>query len=179
MRLFIAIDLPEAVKDTLQRLRVSLAGASWTRREALHLTLQFLGDGIPDARLDAIRAALHTVDAPAFSMALRGVGHFPGGRKPVRVLWAGVDAPPALAHLAGQVNRAMAGVGFQPDSRPFSPHITLARFRTPVPPQALESFFAQHQAFTTPSFTVTAITLYASQLLPSGPVYTAQAHQPL
>jgi 2'-5' RNA ligase len=179
MRLFIAIDLPEPVKDQLQGLRMSLSGASWTRREALHLTLQFLGDGIPDSRLDDIQQALHTVDASAFSLCLSGVGQFPGGRKPARILWAGVDAPPALAELVAQVHRAMNAIGFPPDARPFSPHITLARLRTPAPPAALKAFFAHNAPFETTPFPVTGITLYASQLTPAGPLYTAHAHQPL
>lgn len=177
MRLFVAIDLPTSVKDQLVSLSIMLPGNSrQVRRDALHLTLQFLGDGIDEARLDDIRAALARVDGAAFTLALRGVGQFPGsGRRPTQVLWAGVDAPPGLYALAAQVESALAAVGFPPDGRPFRPHITLARVQPPVFGRDLGMFFEQNTDFATDPFHVDSFMLYASQLTPQGPVYTHQA----
>lgn len=174
MRLFVAIDLPATVKNQLETLQRPIPGARWVKRPAFHLTLQFLGDGIPDERLTDIRDALATIHADAFTMALRGVGHFGG-----RALWAGVDAPPALAALHRQVGEAMRAVGFPPDTRRFSPHITLARLRDTSGRRELDAFLAQHAGFSTESFPVEAFALFSSQLTPQGARYTIQAEFPL
>lgn len=170
MRLFVAIDLPSAYKDRLEALKAPLPGARWVQRQAFHLTLRFLGDGIPADRLDDIRAALAAIQAERFDMSLRGVGQFSG-----KVLWVGVEAPPALYDLHHALGMALRDVGFPPDARRFSPHITLARLRDDRGRHALSALLERYAGFTTAPFVVTAFTLYASQLTANGPIYTAQA----
>lgn len=170
MRLFVAVDLPDAVKDQLESLRSPISGANWVRRPAFHMTLHFLGDGISNDRLDDIRAALATVTIPAFEMRLRGVGQFQG-----RVLWAGVDAPPTLATLHTAAGDALRTVGFPPDKRRFDPHITLARLRDTRQSRNLDPFMRANADFATLPFEVTAFTLFSSQLTQQGPIYTQQA----
>ncbi len=180
MRLFVAVDLPEPVKDHLETLRAAIPGATWVKRPAFHLTLRFLGDDIPAARLDDIRAALVRVEAPPFELALRGLGRFPApGRRPARVLWVGVDAPPALQTLYRGVSAALNPVGFPADGQPFSAHITLARLRQPNVEREVERFQAQQAGIASPAFPVSEFILYSSELTQHGSLYTVQATFPL
>ena len=179
LRLFVAVDLPEPVKDQIETLRATIPGATWVKRQAYHLTLRFLGDNIADARLDEIRAALGRVEAPPFELALHGVGRFPApGRRPARVIWVGVQAPPALQTLYRGVSAALNPIGFPADGQPFSAHVTLARLRQPADPE-VERFLARHADVTSAPFPISEFTLYSSRLTPQGSVYTAQAAFPL
>lgn len=179
MRLFVAVDLPEPIKDQIEALRAVIPGATWVKRPAYHLTLRFLGDGIAEARLGEIKAALARVEAPPFELALRGVGRFPApGRRPARVLWAGVQAPPALDALYRGVSATLNPIGFPSDGQPFNPHITLARLRQPVE-REVERFLTQHEGVVSAPFAVSEFILYASELTPQGPIYTIQASFPL
>jgi len=123
-RLFVAIDLPDEVKNALGTLCSGLAGAKWVKREQMHLTLRFIGD-VDDERFEAIKSELGSVKSAPFEMHLEGVGQFPVKGKP-RVLWVGVKAHPALAELYGKVNNTLNGLDLPPEDYPFSPHITLA-----------------------------------------------------
>jgi len=134
MRLFIALDFPDAVRETLreliQKLRPEARGAKWVRPESMHVTLKFLGETEP-ARLGDIRGAVAAANSPRpVEMRFRGLGFFPHERRP-RVLWCGVEASPNLPQLAADVDRSLAAAGFAPESRPFVPHLTLARFESP------------------------------------------------
>lgn len=179
MRLFVAVDLPEPIKDQIETQRAPIPGATWVKRQAYHLTLRFLGDTLPEARLSEIRTALAGVSAPSFELALRGVGRFPApGRRPARVLWVGVQAPPALHTLYRGVSAALSGVGFPAEPQPFSAHITVARLRQPAEHET-EAFLARYAGLSSPPFPVTEFLLYASQLTPQGSLYTVQARYPL
>ncbi len=131
MRLFVALNLPPAERDRLQRaagsLRVAQLPVRWVQADALHLTLKFLGE-VPERQVGAIEAALDRVAAsvPAFDLELRGLGGFPKLENP-RVVWVGVHAPPELGRLASAVEQAMAELGFPREGRPFAPHLTLGR----------------------------------------------------
>lgn len=174
-RLFIAIELPEAVKDQLVKLRADIPGALWVKPNGYHLTLRFLGDGIETARLHAIREALQAVQSQPFSMRLRGVGRFPpNARRAARVLWVGVTAPPALDALYRQVESAVVRVGFPPEDRDFHPHITLARLKLFKPEPKVDRFLEQHQAFRTAEIVVTEFFLFSSVLTPQGSIYEKQ-----
>ncbi len=131
MRSFVAINLPAAERDRLQRaaglLRTARLPVRWVQSDALHLTLKFLGE-VPEARAGDIERALDRVAgafAP-FDLELRGVGGFPNLSNP-RVVWVGVQAPPDLARLAADAEDAMAELGFPREGRPFTAHLTLGR----------------------------------------------------
>src|SRR5207248_1409265 len=103
---------------------------NWTRPEGIHLTLKFLGE---TDRVDQVIEALQGIGPfEKFFVEVKGFGFFPDARRP-RVLWTGIEAPPALAELAGRVETAMEKLGFPPEQRPFTPHLTLARFQSRRP----------------------------------------------
>jgi len=133
-RLFIAITLPddllEGLADVQARLKRKLARypLRWVRPEGIHLTLKFLGDTDP-ARIPEIVAALEaraSAQAP-FQVAVGGLGMFPNARRP-SVLWVGMqDEQRHLQRLARQIDKAMTKLGWQPEKKAFTAHLTLAR----------------------------------------------------
>jgi 2'-5' RNA ligase len=176
-RLFVAIDVPDAIKDQLLALCAGVPGAKWVQRAQLHLTLRFVGE-VESAKFQQIKAALGDVQSAPFSMTLRGVGQFPPKRA-ARVLWVGVDAPPTLNQLQAQVETTLSRLDFPPEERPFSAHLTLARLKTAPPPSAVESYLSRHAAFQSESFPITEFILYSSILSPQGPTYRREAVYPL
>ena len=101
MRLFVAIDLSEAICALLRVLCVGLRGARWSEVNQMHVTLRFIGDVDPQA-FDDVTDSLADVDQSEFEMALQGVGHFPSRGQPP-VLWAGVTAPPANRRISADL----------------------------------------------------------------------------
>lgn len=177
MRLFIAIEIPNDVKAQLGALKSDIPGATWVKPAAMHLTLRFLGDRIDPIRLPPIKMALGSIKAEPFSVTLSGTGRFPPGTKrPARVLWAGMDEPPALLALQASVERAVAAVGFEPEGRGFNPHITLARLKDgSASTMQIAHFLEQRRAFRAEPFTVSAFYLISSLLTPQGPQYRHEA----
>ena len=109
------------------KLRSAVRSARWTRIEGLHVTLKFIGEA-PAERAENIRSALGTIPPRApIAIEFRGIGFFPNERRP-RVLWAGVKAGPELTELASAVESVVVPLGIAPETRAFSPHLTLARF---------------------------------------------------
>ena len=151
---------------------------SWVARDNVHLTLKFLGN-VETARLADVGRALAAAAAtrPAFDLEVNGLGAFPTRTRP-RVLWAGVGAGAAeTAAVAAGVDDALAGLGFDRESRPFAAHVTLGRVREPrVNPrlaQALEAATAFGRQ------RISHISLMKSELSPRGARYTELAGLPL
>jgi 2'-5' RNA ligase len=176
-RLFVAVDLPDVVKDQLDKLCEGIAGAKWVKRDQMHLTLRFIGE-VDEAQAEAIKAALSVVQIAPFSMTLEGVGHFPPTGKP-RVLWVGIKAPASLMQLQRQTENALVNLKLPPEDHSFSPHITLARFKMPPAPEAMRQYLARHAAFNTESIAVESFVLYSSLLTPQGATYRREAVYPL
>ncbi|MFZ0883539.1 MAG: RNA 2',3'-cyclic phosphodiesterase [Candidatus Acidiferrales bacterium] len=130
MRLFVALDLPDAVRhslaDLIAQLKPKSRSARWVRPESTHLTLKFLGN--TDAqKLDSIRAALARIhSAQPVDLHFRALGFFPNEFKP-RVIWTAVEASANLFELAATLEAALEPLGFPRESRAFVPHLTLAR----------------------------------------------------
>lgn len=125
LRLFAALDIPDPVADQLLRLMRGVPGAKWRPRENLHLTLRFF-DEAPEnvaADLDAALEEAAQANAP-FDIALKGAGHF--GKDEPHTLWAGVPTNEALKALAADCERAARRCGLKPETRKFTPHVTLA-----------------------------------------------------
>jgi 2'-5' RNA ligase len=182
MRLFAAIPLygaaQEAVARQLRELRAQPWPVRWVHEEGLHLTLKFFGEVAPD-RLETIVEMLgFCVDRMMpMTLAVGGGGVFPFPSKP-RILRLDVDAGPDLELLQDRIERGGEQIGFQPEGRPFRPHITLGRMREGhrLPPGALEKLEAiqpQH------AFVVDRIALFDSEPGPGGAVYATRAEFPL
>lgn len=175
MRLFVALDLPDAVKDRLTALRDTLPGARWTKREQMHLTLRFVGDDIAPPAVDALKKALAALKASPFEIRLQGVGRFPPKGAP-RVLWAGVADSPPLRALADKVEYAVRAAGVPAEKRPFSAHITAARLGEGG---TVDGWLKTHAGFVTETIPVSAFILYSSALAPAGSTYRREAVYPL
>lgn len=134
-RLFIAID-PSAdvaarAARIIDRLRGAGVEAAWVTPDAMHLTLQFLGDDVDDADLHRVCVAIDEAAAtvPAFRMAFGGVGVFPELRRP-RVAWLGIrEGASAIGRLHDALAERLMPLGFPPEARGYQPHLTLGRFR--------------------------------------------------
>jgi 2'-5' RNA ligase len=174
MRLFTAIDLPQEVLAALSGLITRLrptARVRWSPVSNLHITTKFIGEW-PDERLGELVAALQALPArEPIPIEVRGLGFFPNPHSP-HVFWAAVHAGPALAELARQTEGALERLGIPAEKRPFSPHLTLARIKEPVPMQGLQQAIASLPAADFGAFMADRFHLYRSQLNSAGSVYT-------
>jgi len=175
MRLFAALEIPSTVRENLAALLESLRAVSpqtrWVRPQNLHVTLKFMGE-VPETKLAVTCSALAGVrsDQPV-TLDFRGLGLFPNEKHP-RVFWAGIDASPNLKTLAADLERAMEKLGIPREQRPFSPHLTLARFEPPGLPEKLRSAIQENAAREFGSFRTNQCHLIESKLKPSGAEYT-------
>ncbi|MGH7228178.1 MAG: RNA 2',3'-cyclic phosphodiesterase, partial [Nitrospiraceae bacterium] len=154
----------------------------WVRPGSIHLTLKFLGD-IDEARVEDIQAALLSAVRMQSRLAVEvgGLGVFPDLRAP-RVLWIGLSGQvDALMRVAAEVEAALTGVGFPPESRLLSPHLTLARIkeRSREVGKGLADSGLMTQPFRIGSLAVHAVCLMKSDLKPSGAVYSRLVEVPL
>ncbi len=175
MRLFIALEIPSAVRENLAALLVMLRAITkeprWVHAENLHVTLKFLGE-VGEDRLDAVRGALGKVRSQqAVAVEFRGLGFFPNEKNP-RVLWAGVEASANLKTLAADIEGAMEKLGFPREKREFSPHLTLARFERPRLPEPLRKAIAENAQQEFGSLRTSEFHLIQSKLKRSGAEYT-------
>ena len=180
MRLFVALEIPSAVRTNFAALindLRALDGKSpakkprWTRPENLHVTLKFIGNVVPE-KLHGIRAALAGVRSERpLELCFRGLGFFPDGKRP-RVVWAGVVGSQNLGALAADVDRSLAGLGVPSEQRAFIPHLTLARCEpgaiSPGSRVAIEKDAARDFG----DLRATEFHLIESKLKPSGAEYT-------
>ena len=175
MRLFIAIAIPREIRAAYEAMIREFRGivprAKWVRAENLHVTLKFLGETLP-TKLDALRNVLAEVRSPEpVRLEFRGLGFFPDEKRP-RVFWARMEASANLKLLATDVDRATHQLGFSLEERPFTPHLTLARFDPPgVAPRLLEAIRARN-AQSLGAVTPTEFHLIESKLKPAGAEYT-------
>jgi len=196
IRTFVAIELDEEIRKAIagtqrqvqeqlmKQLRhtASDVRVQWVRPDSIHLTLKFLGD-IDEARVEDIRAALLSAVGRQSRLAVEvgGLGVFPDLRLP-RVLWVGLSGQvDALMRVAAEVEAALTGVGFPPESRPLSPHLTLARIkeRSREVGKGLADSGLMTQPFRVGSLAVKTVCLMKSDLKPSGAVYSRLVEVPL
>jgi RNA 2',3'-cyclic 3'-phosphodiesterase len=183
MRLFVAVHLPQEIRDGLasvqDRLRRAQADVSWVKPANLHITLKFLGETEPK-RLERIGSALAEAarSTAPFSLTVAGVGAF-GGRIP-RVVWAGVSEGAApLETLAGAIENGLARVGFPKERRGFTAHFTLGRVRSPRNAEVLLAAIRDEPTGPSGTVFVEQFVLMQSRLDPSGSIYTGLEHFPL
>lgn len=176
MRLFIAIALPQEVRDDLARLQRGLRSARWITPENFHLTLAFLGE-LEGTQAADVDAALSSLRLPAFSLRLEGVGVFGEGRK-LRALWAGVAPSATLTHVQAKIVRAIELAGQPPAARKFKPHVTLARFKG-ASDHDICRYLEENGLFRTKDFDVDEIQLFSSFRAGNGPIYRPETSYPL
>jgi RNA 2',3'-cyclic 3'-phosphodiesterase len=129
MRIFVALDIDDPIRDRISRFMEGLHGfapdARWVRPESLHVTLKFVGEK-PSEFVEEIKQALSSVHAETTDVTFRGYGFFPGA-KTAHVFWIGLESGPQLAILAKAVDETLFALGIQKEEHAFSPHLTLAR----------------------------------------------------
>jgi 2'-5' RNA ligase len=172
---FIAIPLPDEAKDRLVAVRPpAVPGIQLIGREELHLPLYFLGE-ITTRDEEAIRKALATVRMNAFTITLKGIGEFPPEGQ-AQVLWAGVEVNAELLELHRSIGTVLAdAIGFRPEERPYSPHITLARLNETAPSDVIERYLEGNNGFAVPSVPIDRFVLYSSNFADNGPHYREEA----
>ncbi|MBZ5721635.1 MAG: RNA 2',3'-cyclic phosphodiesterase [Acidobacteriia bacterium] len=129
MRIFIALDIDDSIRERIRRFVDGVSGFAldtrWVRPESLHMTLKFIGEK-PAEAVEEIKRALATIRGEAMEIAIRGFGFFPSAKAP-RVFWIGIESGPQLAALAEAVDDVTSRLGIAKEDHPFSPHLTLAR----------------------------------------------------
>jgi 2'-5' RNA ligase len=186
MRIFIALDIDDAIRERIVRFLEGVHGfapdARWVRPESLHVTLKFIGEKPPEA-VEQIKVSLGGIRAASVEINFRGYGFFPTAKAP-RVFWIGIEAGPQLKQLASAVDDAMFTLGIAKEDHEFSPHLTLARSgrsgaphrqKGDAPNQKFKRLQERLGAMPQPEFgTMTAreFFLYQSKLSPSGSKYT-------
>lgn len=187
MRLFIALDIDDAIRGRLTRflegVRNFAPDARWVKPESLHVTLKFIGEQ-PDEAVEKIKQALTTISATSTEINFRGYGFFPTA-KSARVFWIGMEAGSSLVALAAAIDEKMSTLGIPKEERAFSPHLTLARAmggsgsprrqRGDRPNRAFQHLQEKLSALPAPEFgtmTPREFFLYQSQLSPKGSKYT-------
>jgi RNA 2',3'-cyclic 3'-phosphodiesterase len=175
VRLFVALEIPSAVRENLATLLASLRAITkeprWVRAENLHVTLKFLRE-VGEDTLEAVRSALGKIRSEqAVTLEFHGLGFFPNERHP-RVFWAGMEASANLKILAADIESAMEKCGIPREKREFSPHLTLARFESPKLPEALRKAIAENVQREFGSLQTSEFHLIQSKLRPAGAEYT-------
>jgi 2'-5' RNA ligase len=168
-RLFIAIELPEEVREELCRLRIQIPGARWVPESQIHLTLAFLGD-VETERVAGLTERLSGLAAPPFQLCFDRLGCFPGRSRP-RVLWVGVRPDPLLTSLADRLREILREWDIPQDERPFSPHITLARLKLPASRESA-AFLDRPFRLESPTVSAEEFILFESRLTPAGAIHT-------
>ncbi|MGH7254476.1 MAG: RNA 2',3'-cyclic phosphodiesterase [Nitrospirales bacterium] len=204
IRTFLAVQLEDSLRANLVKVQDALRAqlrksapdlrVQWVRPDSLHLTLKFLGD-VEESQLELIRQALRQAMSAVsgFAVDVGGLGGFPDLRAP-RVLWIGTaptgneDSPAALlakpnplVELAAAVDRAMAGLDFPMDTKPFHPHLTVARVKDRAREigRALAEAKVYEQEAPLGRLTVGAVSVMKSDLRSTGAVYTCLQTIPL
>ncbi len=169
-----------ALAAEIERMRAAASGVGWVAPDNLHVTLKFLG-GVEPGRLADTEVALARAAsaAPPFDLTLGGVGAFPTSSRP-RVVWAGVaGGRDALGTLAGRVDSALADLGFERETRPYSPHVTLGRVRAPRRDAALAAAIEAGAGRGFGTLRVDRLVLMRSDLSPRGARHTVLVSWPL
>ena len=187
LRAFIAVEIPAEIQQNIDRktayFRQTIQSlVRWVPPHNMHLTLKFLGNVSPKS-LEFLRQMLRTEaeNVPAFDLHLAGLGAFPNLKRP-RVIYIGIQAPAALDVLQRAIESASRRLGYEPEERPFSAHLTLGRVRQNA--NAAEQLqigraIEGTQVDVLGTARVDSVHLYQSELNPGGSVYTRIYTAPL
>lgn len=174
-RLFVGLEIPHQIGTQLSQLRGGLPGARWIDVENYHITLRFIGD-VNEPTADDVADILYNIHRRPFPVMLRGVHSF-GGRKP-RSIYAGVEPSTELMALQADIERRMQRIGLPPESRRFTPHVTVARVRGASGP-AVANYLGLRGLFHAGPFMAEDFTLLSSRASQGGGPYIAEEVYPL
>jgi len=179
LRCFIAIEIPVEIKEAISEAisplkKLGQDSIRWVKTENMHLTLKFLGN-TPEDRIRSIEAALSraTEVINPIKGEIKGAGAFPNLRRP-SVFWVGLEYPPALMELKKRIESELVALGFEPDDRPFSPHLTVGRVKrgARLPKRRICATIEGLEAKSFGTLAIKNVALMKSDLRPGGPVYT-------
>ena len=177
IRAFIAIALPERIIAAIGSIQESMRAygfkVRWVRPQNIHLTLKFLGN-VTAAETEAIKQAMQEAGAGStpISITSKGIGVFPSIKRP-RVLWVGIGGQiDALIELQRTLDEKLAAIGFAKEKRAFKGHLTMGRVKDRIDPKRLMGAMKVHLGFETEPFVADRMTLFKSDLKPTGAVYT-------
>lgn len=188
LRTFIAVEIPSSIHQAIlqetESLRTALGTAviRWVPIQNIHLTLKFLGDVAP-AHVEALTEMLgvEAGKVDPFDIHISGLGSFPSLKRP-RVLFVGVQAPAGLEALYRGIESACARLGYEPEERSFSPHLTLGRVKqdaSSAEQQKIRRIFEELKIDSLSIARVDSVHLYKSELKPNGAVYSQLFSAPL
>ncbi len=180
LRIFFAVEIPLPIRQAIFNKTACLRSAlgtlvRWVPIENMHLTLKFIGEVSPvNVELLTQMLSVEAGGCAPFPMQVGGLGAFPNARR-ARVIWIGIQAPAALASLQHGIEAATARLGYEPETRPFSPHLTIGRIRqqvSAVEQQLIRAGLEQTQVGDLGTAEITEVHLYKSDLQSSGAIYT-------
>jgi 2'-5' RNA ligase len=187
VRLFVACEVPDEVKEaigeTIESLRKKSGPAvRWIKPEGVHVTLKFLGE-VPAKKLPAVKLAIQeaVVGHSPFELEFSNIGTF-GGREGLRIMWVGIAGDVLrLEALVRAVNAALAVVGYEPERRPFRPHLTLGRVRDEIGTRQRAEIEVAVGKTEVPgvSWRTSQVSLMRSKIGPGGASYEVLATFPL
>lgn len=175
-RTFLAVDIRpnEKLKKDFEliRYRLRLERINWVSAENLHITTNFLGDTdeelIP-VMVKSIEKSLTLL--PAFELVIRSFGVFRNLHDP-RVIWLGCDPCPVLQQIKSELDLILSDLGFKPEERDFSPHLTLGRVKNLRQVNQLSQLIVQFKEAIIQKSWIDQVIFYESRLTPAGPEYT-------
>ena len=185
IRCFLAVEISDEVRQAVAQLTEKLrkgvqftkARPAWVKPENQHFTVVFLGNRSPE-QVEQIKTAMADLprEVALFRVEVGGLGVFPNERSP-RVLWVGVrEGADAFGSLHEQVVKRLVPVGYEPERRPYHPHLTLARIKSLRGVGEMMNVVHSHRGEQCGAFTASSLTLFRSQLHPAGAIYTPLAH---
>ena len=184
IRTFIAVEIPDKIISSIAKVQEDIKTYGfkirWVQPESIHLTLKFLGN-IEAADAENVgRAVCKAARAVApLSLQAKGIGVFPGIRRP-RVVWVGITGQlETLGRLQKTLDENLAAIGFPKEKRPFKGHLTLGRIQKKIDSKTFIEALDTLGIFETETFTADRVVLYKSELKASGAVYTKLVSAPL
>ena len=177
LRSFLAVELPGTIRKKIgevqKDLKSSGADVRWVSPENIHLTLKFFGN-VEESLIENIVKSIEgpVQDTPSFFLKVQGMGAFPNLKNP-RVVWMGLqEGRERVIYIQQQLERVFEKMGFQPEDRPFHPHLTLGRVKSNRGKNELVRGMEGYREEELGNFQVEKIILFKSDLKPMGPIYT-------
>ena len=177
MRTFISIEIPENIKDNIEKsigeMKLILSPLKWVDKKNLHITLKFLGWVVDDKADDMIRSVMDLAKGfGSIKINFAGLGVFPNARHP-RVIWVGInEGSDRVKELAEKIDARLSSEGYRKEEeREFSPHLTIGRIKEKIDVEPLSKFIEKNVMTEFGGFTADHISVMKSTLRKSGPIY--------